>query len=188
MDTDSHDRDRSRSHDRARSRSRSRDRRDSSSSYRRDERPRAPLDPMRKAMSREVAANEAAKRSRKECRVYVGNLAFGVKWNDLKDFMREGGSMCCFSLGSGIRSWGRVPVWVGGEDAGSGRARCGSAHSRCGRLRSRGAGPSLLLQRRTHTRAQHSRVGARLDPRRLHALPSRDTNRSRVGDEAAPGI
>lgn len=104
MDTDSHDRDRSRSRDRARSRSRSRDRRDSSSSYRRDERPRAPLDPMRKAMSREVAANEAAKRSRKECRVYVGNLAFGVKWNDLKDFMREGGSVCCFSLGSGIRS------------------------------------------------------------------------------------
>ncbi|TNY23469.1 hypothetical protein DMC30DRAFT_414157 [Rhodotorula diobovata] len=93
MDTDSHDRDRSRSHDRARSRSRSRDRRDSSSSYRRDERPRAPLDPMRKAMSREVAANEAAKRSRKECRVYVGNLAFGVKWNDLKDFMREAGNV-----------------------------------------------------------------------------------------------
>lgn len=43
-------------------------------------------------MSREVAATEAAKRSKKECRVYVGNLSFGVKWNDLKDFMREGGS------------------------------------------------------------------------------------------------
>ncbi|GAA5970887.1 hypothetical protein JCM11641_004494 [Rhodosporidiobolus odoratus] len=54
---------------------------------------RAPFDPHRKAMSREVAANEAAKRSKKECRVYVGNLAFGVKWNDLKDFMREAGNV-----------------------------------------------------------------------------------------------
>ncbi|BGP15831.1 hypothetical protein JCM10213_005685 [Rhodosporidiobolus nylandii] len=53
----------------------------------------APFDPMRKAMSREIAASEAAKRSKKECRVYVGNLAFGVKWNDLKDFMREAGNV-----------------------------------------------------------------------------------------------
>lgn len=50
------------------------------------------FDPEQKAASREVAANEAAKRSKKDCRVYVGNLSFGVKWNDLKDFMREGGS------------------------------------------------------------------------------------------------
>lgn len=41
-------------------------------------------------MNREVAAQEAAKRSQKENRVYVGNLAFAVRWNDLKDFMREG--------------------------------------------------------------------------------------------------
>ncbi|GAA5861087.1 hypothetical protein JCM8547_008030 [Rhodosporidiobolus lusitaniae] len=54
---------------------------------------RAPFDPMRKAMNREVAASEAAKRSKKECRVYVGNLAYGVKWNDLKDFMREAGNV-----------------------------------------------------------------------------------------------
>lgn len=44
-------------------------------------------------MNREYAATEAAKKSRKECRVYVGNLAFGVKWNDLKDFMREAGNV-----------------------------------------------------------------------------------------------
>ncbi|ORY92534.1 hypothetical protein BCR35DRAFT_297981 [Leucosporidium creatinivorum] len=44
-------------------------------------------------MNREVAASEAAKRSKKECRVYVGNLSFGVKWNDLKDFMREAGNV-----------------------------------------------------------------------------------------------
>lgn len=42
-------------------------------------------------MSREIAAVEASKRSVKENRVYVGNLAFSVKWSDLKDFMREGG-------------------------------------------------------------------------------------------------
>jgi hypothetical protein len=60
---------------------------------------RAPFDPMRKAMNREVAASEAAKRSKKECRVYVGNLAYGVKWNDLKDFMREGGSSFVFQGG-----------------------------------------------------------------------------------------
>lgn len=61
---------------------------------RRDDRP---FDPARKAMGREIAASEAAKRSKKDCRVYVGNLAFGVKWNDLKDFMREGA--LGFSLG-----------------------------------------------------------------------------------------
>jgi RNA recognition motif-containing protein len=37
------------------------------------------------------AAQEAAKRSQKQNRVYVGNLAYDVKWNQLKDFMREGG-------------------------------------------------------------------------------------------------
>ncbi|KAI7965159.1 hypothetical protein MJO29_003257 [Puccinia striiformis f. sp. tritici] len=45
----------------------------------------------RRAMGREMAALEASKRSIKENRVYVGNLAFSVKWSDLKDFMREGG-------------------------------------------------------------------------------------------------
>lgn len=35
-------------------------------------------------------AAEAAQRSKKECRVYVGNLSYEVKWNILKDFMREG--------------------------------------------------------------------------------------------------
>jgi hypothetical protein len=35
-------------------------------------------------MGREMAALEASKRSVKENRVYVGNLAFSVKWSDLK--------------------------------------------------------------------------------------------------------
>jgi hypothetical protein len=48
-------------------------------------------DGAKRALNREVAANEAARRSKKECRVYVGNLSFNVRWNDLKDFMREGG-------------------------------------------------------------------------------------------------
>ncbi|KNZ50565.1 hypothetical protein VP01_434g4 [Puccinia sorghi] len=38
----------------------------------------------RRATGREMAALEASKRSIKENRVYVGNLAFSVKWNDLK--------------------------------------------------------------------------------------------------------
>lgn len=40
-----------------------------------------------------MAAAEATKRSQKDCRVYVGNLSFGVKWNDLKDFMGEAGKV-----------------------------------------------------------------------------------------------
>ncbi|KAG0144833.1 hypothetical protein CROQUDRAFT_672156 [Cronartium quercuum f. sp. fusiforme G11] len=50
-----------------------------------------PDDTARRAMNRELAAAEASKRSVKENRVYVGNLAFSVKWSDLKDFMREVG-------------------------------------------------------------------------------------------------
>jgi hypothetical protein len=57
----------------------------------------ASFDPAQKAASREIAATEAAKRSKKDYRVYVGNLSFGVKWNDLKDFMREGGSFYLLS-------------------------------------------------------------------------------------------
>lgn len=41
-------------------------------------------DPFQRQMSREVAAQEASKRSVKENRVYVGNLPFSVKWSDLK--------------------------------------------------------------------------------------------------------
>lgn len=67
----------------------------------RDSRDR-PFDPAAKAMNREVAASEAAKRSKKDCRVYVGNLSFGVKWNDLKDFMREGGLLFFWFFGAGI--------------------------------------------------------------------------------------
>ncbi|GAA5908232.1 hypothetical protein JCM8208_000352 [Rhodotorula glutinis] len=91
----SRDRDHDHDHDRERSRSRSRDDRRPAPHHAHggSHRGGGPVNPMQKAMSREVAANEAAKRSRKECRVYVGNLAFGVKWNDLKDFMREAGNV-----------------------------------------------------------------------------------------------
>ena len=61
-----------------------------------------PFDPAKKNANRELAAAEAAKRSKKDCRVYVGNLSFGTKWNDLKDFMREGGSPLFRSLGLGL--------------------------------------------------------------------------------------
>ncbi|KDE07072.1 hypothetical protein, variant [Microbotryum lychnidis-dioicae p1A1 Lamole] len=49
-----------------------------------------PYDPVRKAAARQTAAIEASKHSKKENRVYITNLSFNVKWNDLKDFMREG--------------------------------------------------------------------------------------------------
>lgn len=97
MDTDSADPSSSSRRDRS---DRDRDPRDSRDSRREggDDRDRKPFDPARKAMNREYAATEAAKKSRKECRVYVGNLAFGVKWNDLKDFMRDGGFYFIFTL------------------------------------------------------------------------------------------
>ncbi|KAK4056798.1 g-strand binding protein [Microbotryomycetes sp. JL221] len=89
------DRDRDRDYDRDRERDRDRDDRDYRDSRDRDSRYNGgardarPYDPARKAASREYTANEAAKRSKKENRVYVGNLSYAVKWNDLKDFMRE---------------------------------------------------------------------------------------------------
>ncbi len=44
-----------------------------------------------RAVASHHAATEASRKSQKNCRVYVGNLSYGVKWNTLKDFMREGG-------------------------------------------------------------------------------------------------
>ncbi|SCV67431.1 BQ2448_5042 [Microbotryum intermedium] len=52
-----------------------------------------PYDPVRKAHARQTAAIEASKHSKKENRVYITNLSFNVKWNDLKDFMREAGTV-----------------------------------------------------------------------------------------------
>lgn len=39
----------------------------------------------------QVDAGEAARRSQKECRVYVGNLSYDVKADHLKEFMTDGG-------------------------------------------------------------------------------------------------
>lgn len=47
----------------------------------------------------QTSAHEAAQRSKKENRVYVGNLSYDVKWNILKDFMREGACRCGAWLG-----------------------------------------------------------------------------------------
>ncbi|KAK4051148.1 g-strand binding protein [Microbotryomycetes sp. JL201] len=95
-DRDDRDRrDRDRDYDRDRERDRDRDRGDSR--YSRSAVGRGggqrPYDPARKAISREYVANEAARNSKKENRVYVGNLSYAVKWNDLKDFMREAGNV-----------------------------------------------------------------------------------------------
>ncbi|CAG8464705.1 8445_t:CDS:10 [Paraglomus occultum] len=43
--------------------------------------------------ARETAAFAASQKSQKECRVYVGNLAYEVKWAQLKDFMRQAGEV-----------------------------------------------------------------------------------------------
>ncbi|CAG8823267.1 21852_t:CDS:2, partial [Racocetra persica] len=40
-----------------------------------------------------LQAINASQRSQKECRVYVGNLAYEVKWAQLKDFMRQAGEV-----------------------------------------------------------------------------------------------
>lgn len=37
-----------------------------------------------------VDASEAARQSQKDCRVYVGNLSYEVKGDNLKEFMRAG--------------------------------------------------------------------------------------------------
>lgn len=84
------------------------------------------FDPARKAINREFAATEAAKKSRKECRVYVGNLAFGVKWNDLKDFMREGGSKVVPSS-SQYRRHGRTRVSSTSAERKRAESGCGLA-------------------------------------------------------------
>ncbi|PWZ03827.1 RNA-binding domain-containing protein [Testicularia cyperi] len=57
---------------------------------RRGERPKTFQD---RAIASQHAAVEASRRSQKDCRVYVGNLSYGVKWNTLKDFMREAGNV-----------------------------------------------------------------------------------------------
>ena len=96
---DNWDRDATMNQDRARSRSPdARDARNSPSNDRRSDRRDDRRDdrPSRgnfqdRAVASQHAAHEASRKSQKNCRVYVGNLSYGVKWNTLKDFMREGG-------------------------------------------------------------------------------------------------
>jgi len=94
--TDSHDlqpdyRDRDRDHARG-SRDRSRSPVDRERSYRdRDDRERsngAYND--RKDTRTDGAMDDRQQNSQQDRRVYVGNLAYDVKWHHLKDFMREG--------------------------------------------------------------------------------------------------
>ena len=59
-------------------------------------------------------AVEFAKQSKRENRVYVGNLSYDVKYRDLMEFMRGGGlgaSNCCgFGFGCGLRRAAEVEV------------------------------------------------------------------------------
>lgn len=62
-------------------------------------------------------AVEFAKVSKRENRVYVGNLSYDVKYRDLMEFMRGGG-------------WGNfsfLSVWGRGAGGGSARFVCGLA-------------------------------------------------------------
>ena len=45
---------------------------------------------MPRSSNREALAQDAIQKSKKENRVYVGNLSFQVRWNDLKDFASAG--------------------------------------------------------------------------------------------------
>ena len=47
--------------------------------------------------SRSGGVRRSATNSKRECRVYVGNLAYEVGWQDLKDFMRKGKKELCMS-------------------------------------------------------------------------------------------
>ena len=61
-------------------------------------------------------AVEFSKISKRENRVYVGNLSYDVKYRDLMEFMRGGGlgaSNCCgFGFGYGLRRAVEVEVEV----------------------------------------------------------------------------
>ncbi|KAK9898698.1 RNA-binding domain-containing protein [Cystobasidium minutum MCA 4210] len=46
-----------------------------------------------RSSNREAAAQEAIKSSKKENRVYIGNLSFSVRWHDLKDFCSSVGTV-----------------------------------------------------------------------------------------------
>lgn len=43
-----------------------------------------------RAQAREHMVNNIRETSQQDRRVYVGNLAYDVKWHHLKDFMRQG--------------------------------------------------------------------------------------------------
>ncbi|CAG8607082.1 7549_t:CDS:10 [Paraglomus brasilianum] len=80
--------------DRAREPHRERNRREHSRSRERSARSfRSDRSYSQRIIARESAAMAASQKSQKECRVYVGNLAYEVKWAQLKDFMRQAGEV-----------------------------------------------------------------------------------------------
>jgi hypothetical protein len=48
------------------------------------------------SQNEDVSGRGRSNSSKKDCRVYVGNLAYEVGWQDLKDFMRKG--IVCYIL------------------------------------------------------------------------------------------
>jgi hypothetical protein len=60
---------------------------------------------------REEAA-EFAKISKRENRVYVGNLSYDVRYGDLMDFMRGGGLLLLLSFSEGGGCGGEAGRWA----------------------------------------------------------------------------
>lgn len=61
-----------------------------SGSYNRDRAPPPPRSYEERSAAKETMTTNVRENSQQDRRVYVGNLAYEVKWHHLKDFMRQG--------------------------------------------------------------------------------------------------
>ena len=76
-----------------------------------------------RAAAKEQMMQSVRDSSQQDRRVYVGNLAYDVKWHHLKDFMRQGtpsGRPCQRSISSGDGGGERHVLIGHGETAGGG--------------------------------------------------------------------
>ena len=89
----------SRSRSRDRYRSNRRERSPTNGHYaERDSRAPARSYPEHHSGGKEAMVTNVKENSKQECRVYIGNLPYDVKWHALKDFMKEGVFSCVSSL------------------------------------------------------------------------------------------
>ena len=84
-------------------------------------RSRSPLRTQRRSSPRRGGGGKARDVKGKECRVYVSNLTYDVKWMELKDFLKKRNEIRVFFLGSIytpsflfcylVRSLVYIPFW-----------------------------------------------------------------------------